>query len=928
MKAIILSLIIFSALSIPSSAQMIGTLEDDSKVIKRRMENGLTYYLVKNPTIKDYADFTIALRTEHSASEPLSRVMTPLMECMSLTETANFPNGEIFTFFDNMGVDKKDELIVNGNLSGITFSCRNVPLKKNPLVVDSMLLALYNISSAVVIDEESVERGKAFLKNIFAGLQSSDRRANDSLMRVLYAGTPYAPVPPEELFRVADGLSVEEIRGYYARQCRPDLMAVIISGDIDPGEIETKIKSLFQVVPKPRVPLSSGTGTMPSPAEGRYITMTDKEADRAVISFLYYGALTPEGLRNTAFPLVSRHYTTVSKNIVRRRLLDRVAEQDLFLHSLEVSTPPFHGGQALKVSIECAPDDYTAGYLFLASELTRLSEEGALKEEIAMATSEARREIDNLYGMRNSSDNRYYTEICLRNFTENFTISGIEYYKSYIESVEKRGDTLSINNFLRALISDTLHRAVTAVSPIAAERIDTLKIPRLEPFREIALCDPDTASLEREKKIAKPKAKWMSTNIVDKKIGTVTKILPNGIRIVYKPLERKDGMIMFEAAARGGISLADSGYAKLQLYLNDLINLTREPLTQSMEKSISLETRRLAGLFHKSDSEEFFRKISEGFIVQEPDDRLFERYIGATGGEMEYAANSPEKIFSAISGRNTLIHNGSHIGSETSPMQTLPTLDEYHGMLEFANALYSNPAEFTFIFIGDIDQDLMNEMAERFLAPLRTAPVVRRKQENARLAFTTYNKAETTPVPMTFPRCLHSCKVTFPSNMRIEERTLAEVASRVIERRIHRELSLMGILVNSDVVFFRYPDETAMIDFRFSTYMEPAEIENKIAHIIMTLSQEGVSANEVDNIKKSILLNEQLDRREEFDYWRHILKIRYVNQKDFFTRKEDALSRIEKESVDNMLIEIIERGNITIHSVIPEKTDSIHHANE
>ena len=183
MKLKILLFATFLFHSATAFSQMVGELEDDERIVAGTLPNGLSYYLVNNSSIEGYADFTFIRKTGIAMEDSTTHGMTYLMECMALTETSNFPDGEIFTFIDNMGLDRAEGLVIDGGDYYTTYRFSDVPVKKNEFMVDSMLLAIYNMSSALIVDDRSVTRGKNFFRNVFSAAETLEQRVRDSLAR-------------------------------------------------------------------------------------------------------------------------------------------------------------------------------------------------------------------------------------------------------------------------------------------------------------------------------------------------------------------------------------------------------------------------------------------------------------------------------------------------------------------------------------------------------------------------------------------------------------------------------------------------------------------------------------------------------------------------------------------------------------------------
>ena len=76
MKRIFLCVIILMTSAVLASAQLVGILEDDARIVRGTMPNGLAYYLVPNSSVKGYADFAFVQRNGLAMEDSSSLGMT------------------------------------------------------------------------------------------------------------------------------------------------------------------------------------------------------------------------------------------------------------------------------------------------------------------------------------------------------------------------------------------------------------------------------------------------------------------------------------------------------------------------------------------------------------------------------------------------------------------------------------------------------------------------------------------------------------------------------------------------------------------------------------------------------------------------------------------------------------------------------------
>lgn len=908
--------------------QMVGSLGDDSRIIKNKMENGLTYYLIKNPTIKGYADFALIQKMGMALQDSSNVGMVYLMNSMSLTDTRNFPDGEIFTFIDNMGLDFKNDLVVEMQDKSMTFLCRNVPLQKNAMIVDSMLLALCNVASNVSIDENSVNRGKSFLRNILSVDQNLSTRVEDSLRREQYAGSPYANLPVEEIFRHIDKYTPEDVRHFYSKYARPELQAIVISGDIDVSAVETRLKALFQTIPKSAQPCEVNYPPLPPLKQKGVFYFKDTEASSAEISLKFFTTEHTPVLRNTAVPYVYEYMSEVTRDIIKQRLSREIYNQSFYPIALDVVKDSYIGLNSVSVNLECAPADYKEGYTFILSQLGRLVRDGAYIQEYERANENFMKNLQLLYDRRSMLDNSFYFTLCFNNFISGYSMNGVELYKSYIDVLQEKITKEDIDNFMRLLLMDNENALVTCISPVDIDSLEYLKIPNLPPFQVDSLSGyyhiPPKKVFQWSKDF-----KEFSHFIAYSSDDVHSRRLRNGVNVAYKKMVQQPSWIEFEAVSRGGISLSEENHEMLGEYLNDIarINLTGgynyaeiEEIQRgsyfSLHREISLDETKLVGRFHKDYIEEFMKMLQLYFEECAPDEDAFNKYFAMKEECAPFASNSPAAKFQRASTNNIITGDRQYNLGDTALLKQL----DYYSAINFINTLYSNPAEFSFIFVGDIPEFDLFKNVRKYIASMPTEKVLKRRTESRSISIAGYDKIEVEKIPMEFPRALHSCKLTFPYDMNIDDRALAEVVSKIIQRHLGRKLSMDGIIINSDMTFLRYPQEVVMLDFSFSTYnsFDPDYLEDRFAEIIMELAENGVTSNEVSSVKKNLKARTTFQQENSFEYWKQMLKYRFVSQKDFYTKRNDAIDAVNASRVNQMLQDILSTGNITLHSVLAE----------
>ena len=919
MKRIFLCVIVLMTSVVVASAQLVGILEDDVRIVRGVMPNGLVYYLVPNSSVKGYADFAFIQRNGVAMEDSSSLGLTYLMECMALTETHNFPDGAIFSFIDDMGLSRVNGLEIEAGDYHTIYSFNDVPIGKNSSMVDSMLLAMFNMSSALIVDDRSVERGKHFLRNVMASSMTLDRRIEDSLARYYFAGTPLAPAAMGDLLKAVGKYTTADVAAFYKNRCRPDRQAIVIAGDIDAASVESKIRALFQIISRPDTPLPDFPDSVLDAAGGGYFYFQDREADRARVTFDYIADPLDPSLRNTAVPFIYNYVSEVGMDIMKKRLMSALEDAPFYALDVQTGIVPYLNRISYRLSVECAPEDYVDAYVLILNEVERVCQYGISDSEFRKSSEEFIDRLDETYRRRSSLDNKYYRNICVSNFTDGYVMAGIELYKSYIETADNVVDSHTVSAFLSSVFSVDSCRTVVCSSP---EPTGGLEYFAVNPGPYVEKYFPRRSSQEYAAGSITER-----NSFVNKSTGVVSRRLPNGAVVAFRKMDAEPGMVYFTAVARGGVSLSGDSLAVLRKYINDVARISlvgkmnmygmqrfQDSLGVSLERTVSVGERRLSGSFPVGRMEDFLDIVAMYFEGSEPDYRTFDKFRRMEEGCGPYALNSPEKVFQALRQRDIRSMSGVLTAEEEAGISEL----DYDAALKFVNALFSNVSEFSFIFVGDFEENDLLRSAYASLSGLPGRRAGLGRSENSSFFIASYDAAEEVRVPMSFPRWLYSCKLTVPSELTVEDRMLSEVAGKVIEREVIRQLSLRGILAEAERRFYRYPEEVMTVEFSFTTAEPVEDVEDIFADILVNLAENRVSDGEVAGVKRNMALKDKLRESRDYKYWEAVLRNRFVDMKDFYTRRSAALDAVTAKQVNEYLYTILEEGSLSTLSVVPE----------
>ena len=382
--------------------------------------------------------------------------------------------------------------------------------------------------------------------------------ANDRMYRKIYpnvfAGSLYANRLPIGLDSIIKNASYETIRKFYKDWYRPDLMAVIVVGDIDPNKAEEFIKKYFNGLTNPQNERQRIQPSMPPYVKDQAQVVTDKEAT-SYTTIVNYSA-------EPIHPIVTLedYKKDITKEIFTTLFNQRLRELT------QKENPPFvyaftnfgsfaRGYESFGANIGTGSNDSTTGLKAFEEELERVKKYGFTKPELDRAKSNLLNQMDKMYNEKNKTESSDYVSEYIQNFLTKEPIPGIEnenkYYKELlpqisIDNVNEISKNLQQNSkqFIALLGPEPAARKelpagddLLAVAS-SAEKMD------VKPYEEKVIASSLMIALPKPGKIVSSKK-----NI---QLGTTEFTLSNGVTVTIKPTDFKNDQILMSAIRPGG----------------------------------------------------------------------------------------------------------------------------------------------------------------------------------------------------------------------------------------------------------------------------------------------------------------------------------------------------------------------------------------
>ena len=233
----------------PVAVAATGRLPIDPAVTIGTLPNGMRYYVRRNTRPEKRVLVQLAVKTGSVFEDDDQRGLAHLLEHMAFNGTAHFKPGELVSFFETAGSRFGPHVNAYTSFDETVYMLQ-VPTDKEGLV-DKGLLALADFAGGMSLDPKEIDKERGVVIEEWRLRQGASWRILEKQAPVLYYKSRYAqriPIGTPEILR---SFPAARLKDFYETWYRPDRMAVVVVGDIDPAAIVPKLRELFAPLETP-----------------------------------------------------------------------------------------------------------------------------------------------------------------------------------------------------------------------------------------------------------------------------------------------------------------------------------------------------------------------------------------------------------------------------------------------------------------------------------------------------------------------------------------------------------------------------------------------------------------------------------------------------------------------------------------------------
>ena len=928
------SLLMLLVMILTTSVTAQTKLPADQNVRIGTLPNGLTYYIRHNEQPKGRADFHIAQAVGAILEEDNQNGLAHFLEHMAFNGTKHFPDKDLINYFELNGVNFGGNINAYTSLDETVYRLSDVPTAREGLV-DSALLVMHDWAVAISLIDAEIDNERGVIREEWRTGANAMRRMWRESNKIKYAGSQYAKRDVIGDTAVINNFTYQALRDYYHKWYGPDLQAIVVVGDIDPDAIEEKIKSLFMDVPARQNRGERPIYTLPANTNPIVSIVQDAEAQQTRIEMEFkHEPLSPEyrlSVEGYNMGILNR----LVSSIMGYRFEEITAKPDASFIAAYVGYGELNKSTDALRAIAIPKDGQeTKAMEDMMIQLEKLDRYGVTNAELERAKTELLTSFEKSFNERNNVKNITYAREYIRNYLDNEPIPGIETEYEIVKALMPMVTTTMLNE----LVSNQITEENMIISFMAPEK-EGIKLPD-------AAQAVDYWKSVQTAEIAAPVEETITRNLVDKapkagkikkvtqnaSLGTTEWLLSNGVKVVIKPTTFKQDEILMTSYSAGGYSLVsdiaqlpsavlacdvveangigDFSYIDLQKVLTG----KRVSLTPSM----SQYSEGMRGSSTVKDLETLLQLIYLYQNSPRQDDESYAALMSMLQSALANRDSNPKQAFYDSIQTTMSCHNPRTILFD---LNTLTQVNQQTA-LQIYKERFSNAADFTFFFTGNIDPNdkATQKLICTWLGGMKTNKSRETwKDDGIRMPKGIVVNMFTRDMQINTAsnRIVYNGTMAYTMQNRLVMRAISDILSiRYLESIREKEGGSYGVGTSGYVS--DEPIQQAVLLMQFDTDPDKQERLVKIIHKeVDDILRDGPRADDLQKVKESMLKDFE-ENIETNNYWqRSILSNYYLNHMNYVESYCETVRNITPEVIVGVLSTLVSQGNIAEIVMMP-----------
>lgn len=694
------------------------------------LPNGLSYYILHNEEPKGKANFYIAQKVGSTLETEQQLGLAHFLEHMAFNGSAHYPGKAMLNYLQSKGIRFGADINAYTGFDETVYRINNVPCSDQALM-DSVMLVLYDWSCALSLEDKEIDEERGVIQEEWRMRNDANTRFYTALLPAIFSEYQYQQMPIGKM-EVVMNFPYKDLKDYYHKWYRPDQQGIVIVGDFDAAEMEKKVIKLFSDI---KMPANAAPREYPHVSDNKepiYFAFEDPEATGIRVTVSFKMDQTPFAERNSLEWLMQQMVENLVVNMIDKRLEEYSNDPACPYSGAGVYYDDFYIAKTKKSFnvVALAKENPEAAISAAMSIVVRAFQQGFTEGEYQRAKDDMLSQYQKMYNERDKTNSHARAQELIRLFIDNQAAPGIEIEYQLLQMVFQQLPVQAINESVKNELTPenqviVVYQSKNDARPLPKKAVmvgivEKALNTQYEPYKDEVITEP---LIEK----APVKGSVVSTT-QNEEFGTQIFTLSNGAKVIVKPTDFAADEIRFAAFAKGGKQMfAPGDYANVQMFETavgaskigpfDNVMLTKYLAGKnvSLNTSLTAQTNRLSGKTTVKDLPTFMELLYASFTDRRPDPERYGAEVQKMIPQLEQVANQPQMAF-IDSLYSALYCNDKRF--TRLPTVAMAKEANYDQMFAAAKAMTANAADYTFVFVGNVDVQTLLPLIETYIASL------------------------------------------------------------------------------------------------------------------------------------------------------------------------------------------------------------------
>ena len=717
-----------NALNPNASADFLSKdLVQDTAWTMGTLENGLQYYIKKNAKPEKRAELRLVVKAGSVDEDEDQRGLAHFVEHMAFNGTKNFEKNDLVEYLESVGSQFGPDLNAYTSFDETVYMLQVRTDSSDHL--NKGLLILQDWAGGLSFDPDEIDKERGVVLSEWRTGLNAEQRMQQEYFPLIFHGSKYAERLPIGKTDIIENAPYDALIDYYKDWYRPDLMALVVVGDIDVDHIELEIKKRFSTLENPENPRPKEKHSIEEHEETFVKVLADKEAQFSRVNLIYKH-------KQKDLKTIADYRNVLVQQLYNQMLNARLSELS------KSAAPPFlfaYSGYNNSVadlanysSMAVVQDgEVMKGFKTILTENRRVREFGFLESELARAKTSYLTSLEKAAKEESKMESGRLVQSAINHFLKSRPMNTKTYLLEIsgllLDGIPKEEINEVSSSWFR---DDNRIVVVTGPEKFAEKFPKEESLLKLLEFENALSVDPYVDSVSDEPLFDKTlKSTRIQNEVVYEDVDITEWELSNGIKVFLKATDFKNDEILMRSYSYGG----HSNYSDEDFYsasnASNLVNESGLAGFSSIELDkkltgknirinpyISETTEGINGSSSPDDLESFFQMLYLYFTDVTITEDAMSNFVEKQKGIFSNLYSNPETYFA---NQTRKIRYKSH------PRRMIPKAEDFDKIdrakaLEIYKERFADASDFNFFFVGSFDFPTMEKYVSTYLANLPT----------------------------------------------------------------------------------------------------------------------------------------------------------------------------------------------------------------